>query len=229
MGKPLLEIKGLVRRFATGGQEIEVLKGIDLTIHAGEMVAIIGVSGSGKSTLMNILGCLDRPSKGSYRIDGRETSSLSDDELAGLRRDYFGFIFQRYHLLPHLTAAQNVEIPAIYAGVNKHSRQELARKLLERLGLGERCEYRPNQLSGGQQQRVSIARALMNGGDVILADEPTGNLDSKSGHEIMEIFSRLWKEGRTILMVTHDPAIAAFSKSTIRLLDGAVQENGAAH
>ena len=222
MGKPLLEIKGLVRRFATGGQEIEVLKGIDLTIHAGEMVAIIGVSGSGKSTLMNILGCLDRPSTGSYRIDGRETSSLSDDELAGLRRDYFGFIFQRYHLLPHLTATQNVEIPAIYAGVNKHSRQELARKLLERLGLGERCEYRPNQLSGGQQQRVSIARALMNGGDVILADEPTGALDSKSGKEMMSVLHELHVSGHTIILVSHDQQVANHAERIIEISDGII-------
>ncbi len=187
MAKPLLEIDAVVRRFSTGDQQVEVLKGIDLTIHSGEMVAIIGASGSGKSTLMNILGCLDRPSEGSYRIDGRETGSLSNDELASLRRDYFGFIFQRYHLLPHLTAIQNTEIPAIYAGANKHFRQERARKILERLGLGDRCDHRPNQLSGGQQQRVSIARALMNGGDVILADEPTGALDSKSGKEMMEV------------------------------------------
>jgi macrolide transport system ATP-binding/permease protein len=222
MGRPLLEIKGLVRRFSTGDQQVDVLKGIDLTINAGEMVAIIGASGSGKSTLMNILGCLDRPSEGSYRIDGRETSSLSNDDLARLRRDYFGFIFQRYHLLPHLTATQNTEIPAIYAGVKKHARQERASKLLERLGLAERSEYRPNQLSGGQQQRVSIARALMNGGDVILADEPTGALDSKSGKEMMAVLHELHANGHTIILVTHDQQVAAHAERIIEISDGMI-------
>jgi macrolide transport system ATP-binding/permease protein len=222
MGKPLLEIHGLVRRFSTGDQQIEVLKGIDLSINAGEMVAIVGASGSGKSTLMNILGCLDRPSEGSYRIDGRETSSLSDDELASLRRDYFGFIFQRYHLLPHLTATQNAEIPAIYAGIKKHLRQERAHKLLERLGLADRCEHRPNQLSGGQQQRVSIARALMNGGDVILADEPTGALDSKSGKEMMAVLHELHANGHTIILVTHDQQVARHAERIIEISDGMI-------
>ncbi len=222
MGRPLLEIHALVRRFSTGDQQVEVLKGIDLTINAGEMVAIVGASGSGKSTLMNILGCLDRPSEGSYLIDGRETSSLSDDELASLRRDYFGFIFQRYHLLPHLTATQNAEIPAIYAGVNKQTRQERARQFLERLGLGERCDHRPNQLSGGQQQRVSIARALMNGGDVILADEPTGALDSKSGEEMMAVLHELHATGHTIILVTHDQQVAAHAERIIEISDGEI-------
>jgi len=219
MGNPLLEIHSLVRRFSTGNQQIEVLKGIDLAIHAGEMVAIVGASGSGKSTLMNILGCLDRASSGSYRIDGRETSSLSDDELASLRRDHFGFIFQRYHLLPHLTATQNAEIPAIYAGINKHSRKVRAHKLLERLGLADRCEYRPNQLSGGQQQRVSIARALMNGGDVILADEPTGALDSNSGKEMMALLHELHANGHTIILVTHDQQVASYAERIIEISD----------
>jgi macrolide transport system ATP-binding/permease protein len=222
MGRPLLEIKGLVRRFATGDQQVDVLKGIDLTINAGEMVAIIGASGSGKSTLMNILGCLDRLSEGSYRIDGRETGSLSNDDLARLRRDYFGFIFQRYHLLPDLTATQNTEIPAIYAGVKKHARQERAYLLLERLGLAERCELRPNQLSGGQQQRVSIARALMNGGDVILADEPTGALDSKSGKEMMDVLHELHANGHTIILVTHDQQVAAHAERIIEISDGVI-------
>ncbi len=222
MDRPLLEIKSLVRRFSTGDQQVDVLKGIDLTINAGEMVAIIGASGSGKSTLMNILGCLDRPSQGSYRIDGRETGSLSNDDLARLRRDYFGFIFQRYHLLPHLTATQNTEIPAIYAGVKKHARQERASMLLERLGLAEKCEHRPNQLSGGQQQRVSIARALMNGGDVILADEPTGALDSKSGQEMMAVLHELHGSGHTIILVTHDQQVAAHAERIIEISDGSI-------
>ena len=222
MPRPLLEISGLTRRFVTGEQEFEVLKGIDLTIMAGEMVAIVGASGSGKSTLMNILGCLDRASAGSYRINGKETGQLSGDELAGLRRDHFGFIFQRYHLLPHLTAAQNVEMPAIYAGANKHSRQDRARKLLGRLGLAERCDYRPNQLSGGQQQRVSIARALMNGGDVILADEPTGALDSKSGQEMMAVLHELHANGHTIILVTHDQQVAGHAERVIEIRDGVI-------
>jgi macrolide transport system ATP-binding/permease protein len=222
MGTPLLEIKGLVRRFSTGEQQIEVLKGIDLAIHAGEMVAIVGASGSGKSTLMNILGCLDRPSSGSYRIDGRETSSLSDDELASLRRHHFGFIFQRYHLLPHLTATQNAEIPAIYAGINKHTRRLRAQTLLERLGLADRCEHRPNQLSGGQQQRVSIARALMNGGNVILADEPTGALDSSSGKEMMAVLHELHAKGHTIILVTHDQQVASHAERIIEISDGVI-------
>jgi macrolide transport system ATP-binding/permease protein len=221
-GRPLLEISGLGRRFVTGEQEIPVLKGIDLTIRVGEMVAIVGASGSGKSTLMNILGCLDRPSEGSYRIDGQETGELSDNELARLRREYFGFIFQRYHLMPHLTATQNTEIPAIYAGVNKTERRVRAREILTRLGLGDRCDHRPNQLSGGQQQRVSIARALMNGGDVILADEPTGALDSKSGQEMMAVLHELHARGHTIILVTHDMQVANHAERIIEISDGVI-------
>ena len=222
MGQPILELAGLWRRFATGGQEIAVLKGINLSIHAGEMVAIVGASGSGKSTLMNILGCLDRPSEGSYRVFGAETGALSGDDLARLRREYFGFIFQRYHLMTHLSALQNVEIPAIYAGVAKGARRARARELLERLGLSERREHRPNQLSGGQQQRVSIARALMNGGDVILADEPTGALDTKSGQEMMDILLELHARGHTIILVTHDLQVASNAQRIIELSDGEI-------
>ncbi|HTG80803.1 MAG TPA: MacB family efflux pump subunit [Geobacteraceae bacterium] len=222
MGRSLLELSGVGRRFVTGGEELPVLKGIDLTIRAGEMVAIVGASGSGKSTLMNILGCLDRPSEGSYRIDGRETGELSDDELARLRREYFGFIFQRYHLMPHLTAVQNTEIPAIYAGVNKNERRARAWEILTRLGLGDRCDHRPNQLSGGQQQRVSIARALMNGGDVILADEPTGALDSRSGQEMMKVLHELHGRGHTIILVTHDVQVAGHAERIIEISDGEI-------
>ena len=222
MGRAILEITGLWRRFATGAEEIAVLRDINLTIHAGEMVAIVGASGSGKSTLMNILGCLDRPSEGSYRVFGAETGSLSGDDLARLRREYFGFIFQRYHLMTHLSALQNVEIPAIYAGVAKGARRARARELLERLGLSERREHRPNQLSGGQQQRVSIARALMNGGDVILADEPTGALDTKSGQEMMDILLELHARGHTIILVTHDLQVASNAQRIIELSDGEI-------
>jgi len=222
MKQPLLELKGVGRRFVTGGQEVSVLKGIDLIVHSGEMVAIVGASGSGKSTLMNILGCLDRPSEGQYLINGREVGQLSGNELARLRREHFGFIFQRYHLMPHLTAAQNAEIPAVYAGVNKAERKKRALELLARLGLDDRCGHRPNQLSGGQQQRVSIARALMNGGDLILADEPTGALDSKSGQEMMNILHELHGRGHTIILVTHDMQVADHAERIIEIRDGEI-------
>ncbi len=219
---PFLELAGVYRRFPAGDEEIAVLKDINLCIEAGEMVAIIGASGSGKSTLMNILGCLDQPSAGSYRIDGQETGDLDGSELARLRRENFGFIFQRYHLLTHLDAESNVEIPAVYLGQPKTWRRERARELLARLGLGDRAQYRPGQLSGGQQQRVSIARALMNGGDVILADEPTGALDSKSGAEMLAILHELHDQGHTIILVTHDAQVAAHAQRIIELRDGAV-------
>lgn len=199
-----------------------VLKGVNLRIHAGEMVAIMGASGSGKSTLMNILGCLDQPSRGNYRVAGQATSDLLPDELARLRREYFGFIFQRYHLLGDLSALGNVEMPAIYAGVDKSRRLKRAHDLLTRLGLAERTGHRPSQLSGGQQQRVSIARALMNGGEVILADEPTGALDSASGHEVMRILKELNADGHTVIIVTHDPKVAEHARRVIEIADGQI-------
>ena len=181
MGSPLISLSGVRREFPAGEQTIAVLKNVDLTIEAGEMVAIVGASGSGKSTLMNILGCLDRPTSGDYRVSGRSTGELDPDELAELRREHFGFIFQRYHLLADLSATGNVEVPAVYAGKRREARHQRAGELLGRLGLGDRTDHRPGQLSGGQQQRVSIARALMNGGEIILADEPTGALDTHTG------------------------------------------------
>lgn len=220
--KPLLQLSEVERHFPTGDSQVTVLKDINLTIYAGEMVAIMGQSGSGKSTLMNILGCLDRPSSGRYLVDGRNTSQLQSDELAALRRNYFGFIFQRYHLLPHLSAEANVEIPAIYAGVDKKKRQQRAQTLLKRLGLEDRITHRPNQLSGGQQQRVSIARALMNGGEVILADEPTGALDSQSGKEVMNVLRELHHHGHTIIIVTHDKKIANNAERIIEICDGKI-------
>lgn len=221
-GAPLLELRGVTREFPAGDTTIAVLKDINLTIHAGEMVAIVGASGSGKSTLMNIMGCLDRPTRGIYRVAGRTTRELSPDALAELRREYFGFIFQRYHLLPELTAVGNVEVPAVYAGKPRNLRRERAIALLQRLGLGERLYHRPAQLSGGQQQRVSIARALINGGDVILADEPTGALDSQSGEEVMRILKELHAEGHTIILVTHDMQVASHAERVIEISDGVI-------
>jgi macrolide transport system ATP-binding/permease protein len=219
---PLMRLRGLRREFPAGEGTIAVLQDIDLDIQAGEMVAIVGQSGSGKSTLMNILGCLDKPTAGSYLVAGRGTSDLDADELAALRRDHFGFIFQRYHLLGDLTARGNVEVPAIYAGMPAEARHARAHALLERLGLAERMHHRPGQLSGGQQQRVSIARALMNGGSVILADEPTGALDSASGEEVMKILQELHAEGHTIILVTHDMAVAEHAERIIEIRDGRI-------
>ncbi len=222
MATPIISIRDLTRKFISGEQEVTILKGISLDIHPGEMVAIIGQSGSGKSTLMNILGCLDRPSGGSYHINGRDVSQLDREERAALRREYFGFIFQRYHLLGGLTAWENVAIPAIYAGVGPGQRQRRAEELLTRLGLGDRINHRPSQLSGGQQQRVSIARALMNGSQVIFADEPTGALDTASGKEVMTILRELHQEGHTVVLVTHDRDIAAQADRIIEVRDGVV-------
>lgn len=218
----LLELNEVSRLYTNGEEETIVLNKVSLTINAGEMVAIIGASGSGKSTLMNILGCLDKPSSGEYKVAGQSVAKMEGDQLAALRREHFGFIFQRYHLMTHLTAEQNVEIPAIYADKNATQRKERARELLTRLGLGDRVDYRPNQLSGGQQQRVSIARALMNGGEVILADEPTGALDSHSGKEVMSILKQLNEQGHTVIIVTHDPLIAAQAKRIIEIKDGKI-------
>ncbi len=219
---PLLSLRGVGREFPAGERTIAVLQDVDLDIQAGEMVAIVGTSGSGKSTLMNILGCLDQPSRGSYTVAGRATGQLSADELAALRRERFGFIFQRYHLLSDLSAQGNVEVPAVYAGQPAEPRQARARQLLERLGLGERCGHTPSKLSGGQQQRVSIARALMNGGSVILADEPTGALDHRSGVEVMQILRELHAEGHTIILVTHNAEIAEHAERVIEISDGRI-------
>ncbi|KRA46198.1 MacB family efflux pump subunit [Devosia sp. Root635] len=222
MSDPIISLRGLTRRFQTGAEAVTVLDNVDLDIHRGELVAIIGQSGSGKSTLMNILGCLDRASSGSYKFAGREVGKLAPDALAELRREHFGFIFQRYQLLPDLDAVENVEMPAIYAGVAGGARRKRAIDLLTRLGLGERLSHRPNALSGGQQQRVSVARALMNGGEVILADEPTGALDSKSGKELMALLGELHRDGHTIIIVTHDPLIAAQTERVIEISDGVI-------
>lgn len=218
----LLELQSVRRSYQSGEESLDVLKNISLKIYSGELVAIIGASGSGKSTLMNILGCLDQATSGTYYIAGQNIVDLNNDDLAILRREYFGFIFQRYHLLPHLSAAHNVEIPAIYAGSPKNERKKRAVTLLTRLGLAERINYRPNQLSGGQQQRVSIARALMNGGQIILADEPTGAPDSHSSVEVMNILKQLQQKGHTVIVVTHNPEVANQADRTIEIKDGEI-------
>ncbi len=218
----LLETRGLRREFVAGEGTLTVLDGIDLRFKAGEMVAIVGASGSGKSTLMNILGALDRPTSGSYRVAGQEVADLDADGLAKLRREHFGFVFQRYQLLGELTALDNVALPAIYAGWNAQQREARARQLLERLGLGARADHRPNQLSGGQQQRVSIARALMNGGGVILADEPTGALDTSSGEEVLRLLAELNAQGHTVIIVTHDAQVARRASRVIEISDGRI-------
>ncbi|HCQ3254277.1 TPA: MacB family efflux pump subunit, partial [Escherichia coli] len=220
--KKLIELKGVSRTYGNGDQTRTVLKNVDLTIVAGEMVAIIGASGSGKSTLMNIMGCLDVPNRGDYYIDGQNAACLSPDELARVRREHIGFIFQRYHLIPDLSALGNVEIPAIYANSERDSRRQRATALLGRLGLEGREHHKPCELSGGQQQRVSIARALINGGKIILADEPTGALDSQSGQEVLAILNELNRRGHTVVMVTHDMKVARHAKRIIELCDGEI-------
>jgi len=223
----LIELKDVARHYQLGEIDVPALDGVSLAIEAGEFVAIMGQSGSGKSTLMNVLGCLDNPTRGSFHIGGQDAGTLGPDELAALRRERFGFIFQRYHLLPHLDARANAALPAVYAGVGAGPRGERARALLQRLGLGERLHHRPNELSGGQQQRVSIARALMNGGQIILADEPTGALDSASGAEMLRLLKELNERGHTIILVTHDAAVAAHARRVIELKDGkVVADNG---
>ncbi len=225
MAKPILELRNIRKSYGSGETSVEVLHGIDLNICKGELVAIIGPSGSGKSTLMNIIGCLDTPTVGSYQVNGHDTFNMSPDELASLRRDFFGFIFQRYHLLGHLNAKENVQVPSVYAGIKSDERVLRSEELLGKLGLSDKTLNRPSQLSGGQQQRVSIARALMNGGQIILADEPTGALDSKSGEEVMNILTELNAQGHTIILVTHDPKIAAHAHRVISIRDGVVESD----
>lgn len=225
--KPLLDVRHISRVYESGGEQLWALKDVSLTIHPGEFVAVMGQSGSGKSTLMNILGCLDWPTEGEYFVRGENVKGLDADGLARLRRETFGFIFQRYNLLATATAEENVEIPAIYAGHPKPTRLQRARQLLTRLGLGARAQHRPGQLSGGQQQRVAVARALMNDPPVILADEPTGALDSKSGEEVMALLKQLHAEGRTVILITHDAKVAAHAERQIIIHDGHIQsDNG---
>lgn len=217
-----IELRGIKKIYKMGDQEVAALAGIDLDIHKGEFAALMGPSGSGKSTLMNILGCLDRPTTGSYKLDGSEVSHLTDDELAYTRNRKIGFVFQNFNLLSKLSAVDNVALPLLYAGVGHSERTQRAMHFIEAVGLGPRADHMPSELSGGQRQRVAIARALANDPKIIMADEPTGNLDTKSTHEIMEIFEDLHAQGRTIILVTHEPEIAACASRQLLVRDGII-------
>jgi putative ABC transport system ATP-binding protein len=221
----LIETRDLWKTYVMGEEEIHALRGVSLGIEPGEYVAIMGPSGSGKSTLMNLIGCLDTPTKGSYLLNGKEVAAMNDDELARIRNEEIGFVFQTFNLLPRATALHNVELPLIYAGMPSKDRQERAKQALEKVELMSRANHRPNELSGGQRQRVAIARALVNNPSILLADEPTGNLDSKTGNEIMGVFDRLHHGGNTIVLVTHEADIAAYAHRVISIRDGQVEKD----
>lgn len=221
----LVEVKDMCKIYNPGENEVRALDHVDVTIEENEFVAIIGHSGSGKSTLMNMLGCLDVPTSGSYFLHGQDVSSMTDDELSDIRNKEIGFIFQGFNLIPNLTAEENVELPLIYRGVGRRERRELAQEALRKVGLEHRMKHKPSEMSGGQQQRVAIARAIAQAPPVILADEPTGNLDSGSTKEIMDILRQLHREGRTVILITHDNEIAAQAKRVIRIKDGRVEED----
>jgi len=222
MSDNVIEIRNIIRDFKLGQQTVHVLKGIDLDIKKGEYVAIMGPSGSGKSTLMNLLGCLDTPTSGTYVLNGKDVSQMSEDELAEIRNTEIGFVFQTFNLLPRTTALENVALPMIYAGASKKVRSDRASEVLTDVGLADRMDHKPNQLSGGQRQRVAVGRALVNKPSIILADEPTGNLDSKTSLEIMELFDEIHANGNTVIMVTHEEDVAAHAKRIIRLTDGMI-------
>ncbi|MBU2919799.1 ABC transporter ATP-binding protein [Winogradskyella psychrotolerans] len=225
MSDNVIEIRNIIRDFKLGQEVVHVLKGIDLDIKRGEYVAIMGPSGSGKSTLMNLLGCLDTPTAGSYNLNGNDVSQMSDDELADIRNTEIGFVFQTFNLLPRTTALDNVALPMVYAGASKKERIKRATEVLTDVGLSDRMDHKPNQLSGGQRQRVAVGRALVNKPSIILADEPTGNLDSKTGTEIMALFDEIHAAGNTVIMVTHEEDIAAHAKRVIRLRDGVIESD----
>jgi len=224
----IIHMEDIRKVYDTGKVKVEALKGVDLQIDAGELVAIVGPSGSGKSTLMNLLGCLDTPTSGRYELGGQAVSGVTRDQLAEIRNRRVGFVFQNFNLLPHITAAENVEMPMLFGGVRPAERHQRAKELLERVGLGERIDHRPTELSGGQMQRVAIARSLAMNPDIVLADEPTGNLDSTSGSDIMSIFTDLWKQGRTLVIITHDPALAKRASRVIEIRDGRIVADHAA-
>ena len=216
----LINLRDVYKIYQMGSTQINALDGLECKIEKGEYVALMGPSGSGKSTLMNIIGCLDTPTKGVYSLNGINVSDMSDDDLASIRNIEIGFVFQSFNLLPRTSAIENVALPLVYAGVSKKERIERAQKVLEKVGLGDRADHKPNELSGGQRQRVAIARALINNPSIVLADEPTGNLDSKSSLEIMNLFNEIYKDGNTVVMVTHEEDIAKYAKRTIRMIDG---------
>ena len=221
----LIDIRDITKVYEMGDQQVHALSGVNLGVERGEYVAIMGPSGSGKSTLMNLIGCLDTPSKGSYLLNGKQVSQMNDNELARIRNEEIGFVFQTFNLLPRASALQNVELPLVYGGVQGKERSQRAKAALDKVELSSRMSHRPNELSGGQRQRVAIARALVNNPSILLADEPTGNLDSKTGNEIMALFARLHQSGNTIVLVTHEADIAAFAHRTIHLRDGKVEKD----
>jgi putative ABC transport system ATP-binding protein len=225
MANPLIQITNIKRDFVLGNEVVYVLKGIDLEINKGEYVALMGPSGSGKSTLMNLLGCLDTPTSGSYILNGKDVSKMHDDELAEIRNKEIGFVFQTFNLLPRTTALDNVALPMVYAGFSKSERKVRAEEVLNQVGLADRMDHQPNQLSGGQRQRVAVARALVNNPSIILADEPTGNLDSKTSEEIMKLFGDIHKLGNTVIVVTHEEEVAAYAHRIIRLRDGLIESD----
>lgn len=225
MSQSLINITNIKRDFQLGNETINVLKGIDLKINKGEYVALMGPSGSGKSTLMNLLGCLDTPTSGQYILNGKDVSKMIDDELAEIRNKEIGFVFQTFNLLPRTTALDNVALPMIYAGYSKTDRHARATEVLNQVGLGDRMDHQPNQLSGGQRQRVAVARALVNKPSIILADEPTGNLDSKTSEEIMKLFGEIHANGNTVILVTHEEDIASYAHRIIRLRDGLIESD----
>ena len=221
----VIHLEEIRKSYFMGRQELEVLKGVSLDIHNNEYVALMGPSGSGKSTLMNILGCLDSPTAGTYVLNGNDVSQMPDDDLAEVRNKEIGFVFQQFNLLPRLTALENVALPLVYAGIPRKQRNEMAMEVLRKVDLTERSHHRPNELSGGQCQRVAVARALVNNPSIILADEPTGNLDSKTSHEIMELFNRIYDDGNTVVLVTHEEDISRFARRIIRLRDGVLESD----
>jgi putative ABC transport system ATP-binding protein len=221
----LIQTNELWKTYQMGTEEVHALRGVSISIERGEYVAIMGPSGSGKSTLMNLIGCLDTPTKGTYMLNGKQAGLMNDDELARIRNEEIGFVFQTFNLLPRATALHNVELPLIYAGVTSKTRRERATQALEKVELGNRMHHKPNELSGGQRQRVAIARALVNNPSILLADEPTGNLDSKTGVEIMGVFQKLHDAGNTIILVTHEPDVAAYAQRAIHIRDGQVEKD----
>jgi putative ABC transport system ATP-binding protein len=227
MTTPIIDMSGIRKVYATGKVKVEALKGVDLSVQKGEFVAVVGPSGSGKSTLMNLIGCLDTPSQGTYRLGGEDVSKFSRDALADVRNRRVGFVFQGFNLLPQISAFENVEMPLLFGGVSPRKRRERVEELMARVGLSDRMEFKPTELSGGQMQRVAIARALAMNPDVVLADEPTGNLDTSAGGDIMELFTDLWRQGSTLVVITHDASLARRANRVVEIRDGLIVHDGA--